>query len=241
MTDDADTENATVSDNDSTVTVEIAVGSETDGYAVLTYILSVVEGSSAASSSGGRVGLTEALNAALESRTTTGCICVAVSSAYDCSACEEGAQFSAVGSVKTVQGGYDLLSAGNSGHSPVSALESVESEGDDDAFWNDFAGGKQIQGIIRTDTYGQLAAVVVAIVVMTCLSGYALRWCPDSAKGASSAAGASQARGSSDSASSPMGVTDRKRQQAQALMKRNAESRASPFTPRPTPARGSGP
>lgn len=187
------------------------------------------------------MGLTEALNGALESRTTTGCICVAVSSAYDCSACEEGAQFSTVGSVRTFQGGYDLLSADSSGHSPVSALESAETEGDDDAFWNDFAGGKQIQGIIRTDTYGQLAAVVVVIVAMTCLSGFALRWCPDKAEGASSGAtGASQTRGSADSASGPMSVTERKRQQAQAAMKRNAADRASPFTPRPTPALGSG-
>ena len=123
----------------------------------------------------------------------------------------------------------------------MSALESAELEGDDDTFWNDFAGGKQIQGIIRTDTYGQLGAVVGAIVLVTCLSGYALRWCPDSAEVSSSGAGASQTRGSADLASSPMSVSDRKRQQVQAMMKRNAEARASPFTPRPTPARGSGP
>lgn len=60
-------------DSASSVTVEIPVSSEADGYAVLTYVFAVIEGSSASSDQG----LADALNDALSARTTDGCECVA--------------------------------------------------------------------------------------------------------------------------------------------------------------------
>ncbi|CAM9340391.1 unnamed protein product, partial [Hapterophycus canaliculatus] len=184
--------------NGSTITTEIVVASEADGYAVLTYIISVGEGSSGGSSgsagAGDGQGLTAALNEALQGRTTDGCICVAVEASaegggYDCSACEEGGAFSAALSVTTSQqsggNGYDLLSTDrSSGQPPVSVFGSADSEGvdDDDMFWSDFAGGKAIRGIIRSDSYLDMAGVVVAIVSLTALGLFLLRRrCPGSA------------------------------------------------------------
>ena len=183
----------------STVTVEIVVASEADGYAVLTYVLSAVEGSSSSGGGGGGGsstgagvepggGLTSALNEALQGRTTTNCLCVAAplsddgggGGGYDCSACEEGAAFSTARSVTTSR--YDLLSADrDSGRSPVSVFDSGDSSGDDDMFWGGFAGGRAIRGIIRSDSYFDMAGVVVAVVCFTCLGLFSLRRCPGEA------------------------------------------------------------
>lgn len=181
----------------STITVEIVVASEADGYAVLTYVLSSVEGSSSSSGAGGAGSstgagvepggsLTSALNEALQGRTTTNCLCVAVplpddggGGGYDCSACEEGAAFSTARSVTTSHGRYDLLSADrDSGRSPVSVFDSADSSGDDDMFWGGFAGGRAIRGIIRSDSYFDMAGVVVAVVFFTSLGLFFLRRCP---------------------------------------------------------------
>ncbi len=153
----------------SAVAVEIAVASEADGYAVLTYVLSVVDddgggggggsGGNSSSASGledddqgedGQGGLVAALNAALRGRTTDGCICVATQveddvggdgGSYDCSACQDGGAFSTASSVSTPRGGYDLLSR-SSGQPPISVFAAAESQGDDDMFWGSFAGGE---------------------------------------------------------------------------------------------------
>lgn len=60
----------------STVTVEIPVASEADGYAVLTYVLAIVEGSSTTTDRD----LTVALNDALSRRTVDGCECIIIAS-----------------------------------------------------------------------------------------------------------------------------------------------------------------
>lgn len=152
----------------STVTVEIPVDSETQGYSVLTYVIAVVEGSSISADQG----LTAALNTALASRTTDGCDCVATSgNAYDCSACEEGGAFSTAESITSLQGGYDLLSTDGSGGSPVSVFAPDDSEREGANFWSDFTGGKQIRSVLRTDSYTDMAAVVAIIVVFTSLCG----------------------------------------------------------------------
>lgn len=161
-------------DTDSRVTVEISVDSETHGYAVLTYVIAVVDGSSATADTG----LAAALNDALQSRYTDGCECVATPTSaepYDCSACEEGGEFLTAESIATVQGGYDLLSTEGAGKAPVSVFAPDETDGDDDLFWNDVAGGQHIRGVIRTESYADVAAVVVTIVALTSLCGCCLR------------------------------------------------------------------
>lgn len=253
----------------STVTVEIVVDSEADGYAVLTYVLSVVEGSSSGGSSStgagdglGR-GLTSALNEALQGRTTDGCLCVAVPApnggdddaggrAYDCSACEEGGTFSTASSVTTSNGRYDLLSADrDSGRSPVSVFDSADSRGDDDMFWGGFAGGRAIRGIIRSDSYFDMAGVVVAVVCLTSLGLLFLRRCPaaddDVRRRLSSTLGG---RGSSgdlsmslrgsktglSSAADTLGVAGRKQQRRSKTSEFKRSDSPGAFTPGATPA-----
>ena len=115
-----------------------------------------MEGSSASADEG----LAAALNSALESRTTEGCLCLAVNNdgaAYDFSSCLEGETFSTVESISTAQGDYDLLSTEGSGRSPVSIFSPKES---DSGF---------IRGILRTETYLHVVVIVFAIVASTSL------------------------------------------------------------------------
>lgn len=145
---------------------------------MLTYVIAVVDGSSAAADAG----LALALNDALQSRFTDGCVCVATPTSgepYDCSACEEGGAFATVESISTAQGGYDLLSTEGAGKAAASVFASDDTEDDDDLFWNDVTGGKEIRGVIRTETYADVAAVVVTIVALTSLCGCCLRVCLD--------------------------------------------------------------
>lgn len=234
------------SSSSSTVTVEVDVASEADGYAVLTYILSVVEGSS---SEGDGQGLATALNEALEGRTTDGCLCVAVpvtggdgvggGGGYDCSACEEGGAFSTDLSITTLQGGYNLLSTESSpGWSPVSVFDSADSRGDDDMFWNDLAGGKVIRGVIRSDTYVNMMSVVAAIVFFTSLGLFCLRRCPGEegiGRRLSSTIG-----GGKLLATDTQNVADWKQHQERSKTseeyKRNHHSSPGVFTPEATPA-----
>lgn len=221
---------------DSTVTVEISVSSETDGNAVLTYIMSVVEGSS---TSAGQGGLTAALNTALERRTTDNCMCVATTpGAYDCSTCEEGEPFSTAESARTSPGGYDIFSTEGFGRRPVSVFESDNSEGDDDAFWSDFTGGKQIRAVIRTDTYAYLSAVVLAIVGVTCMGGFSLRWCRESTDAAPTQTIASPRRSKTGSGYGAPSVADRKKQQRRTTPERKPSDNRTPLTPGVTPAPG---
>lgn len=231
-------------DSSSTVTVEVDVASEADGYAVLTYILSVVEGSS--SEEDGQ-GLATALNEALERRTTDGCLCVAipdtgdgVGGGYDCSACEEGGAFSTDLSITTLQGGYNLLSTESSpGRSPVSLFDSTDSRGDDDMFWNDFSGGKAIRGVIRSDTYVNMMSVVAAIVFFTSLGLFCLRRCPGE-EGIGRRLSSTMVGGASGEllTTDTQGVADWKQQRRSRTSggyKRNHHS-SGVFTPEATPA-----
>lgn len=230
-------------EDSSTITVEVDVASEADGYAVLTYVLSVVEGSS---SEGERQGLAAALNEALAGRTTDGCLCVAIpviddgGGGYDCSACEEGGAFSTALSISTLQGGYDLLSTESSpGRSPVSLFDSADSEGDDDMFWSDFAGGKAIRGVIRSDTWGTMASVVAVIVFFTSLGLVCLRRClGDEVVGRRLGSTIVGGGGGELLASDTQNVADRKQQRRSKTSeeyKRNHHN-SGVFTPEVTPA-----
>ena len=160
-------------DRSSSVSVEISVASEADGYAVVTYVNAVAEGSSASADEG----LAAALNSALQSRTTEDCRCVATDNGgYDCSACEEGEAFSTVESIATAQGNYNLFSVEGSGRSPVSVLGLVAADTRDDGVWDDFPGGRGIRGVLRTDNYLHVAAVVLTIVIFTSICGCMLHW-----------------------------------------------------------------
>ena len=151
-------------DRSSSVLVEISVASEADGYAVVMYANAVAEGSSASADEG----LAAALNSALQSRTTEDCRCVAIDNGdYDCSACGEGEAFSTVESIATAQGNYNLFSVEGSGRSPVSALGLFATDTRDDGAWDDFPGGRGIRGVLRTDSYLHVVAVVLTIVIFT--------------------------------------------------------------------------
>lgn len=58
------------------------------------------------------------------------CECVAnfigTSTAYDCSACEEGGVFNSVQSITAEEGDYDLLSVDGTGRAPTSVLSDGE-------------------------------------------------------------------------------------------------------------------
>lgn len=236
----------------STVTVEIVVASEADGYAVLTYVLSVAEGSSISSSStgaggGSGRGLSSALNEALQGRTTENCLCVAVplpdggggGGGFDCSACEEGGEFSTVRSTTTSQGRYDLFSTERgSGRSPVSVFDSADSRGDDDMFWGDFAGGRAIRGIIRSESYFDMAGVVVAVVCFTSLGLLLLRRTTLGGRGSSGDLSSSLRGGKAGLlAADTTGVAGRKQQRSSrksSAFKRGDSPRS--FTPEATPA-----
>lgn len=155
------------------MTVEISVDSEADGYAVLTYVIEVVDGSA----STGDEGLSAALNEALGSRTTEDCECTGLSpSGYDCSACEEGDPFSTVTSIDTNEGEYDLLSVEGAGRSPVSVFADDDgTDGGSEALWKDIPGGETLRGVLRTDSNAGIAFLVILIVGFTYLGRSLLR------------------------------------------------------------------
>lgn len=164
------------------------------------------------------------------------------SNGYDCSACEEYGQFSTVESVATSQGGYDLLSTEGSGRSPVSVFAPDDAEGnDDDAFWSGFSGGKQVRGILRTDSYADVAVVVVVIVAFTSLCGLLVNRCAKPAEVAppvgASAPGNTNvfARGGSKLPGAES-VADQKQQRG--VTSRRECNSPTAFTPRATPAPG---
>ncbi|CAM9140425.1 unnamed protein product [Choristocarpus tenellus] len=169
----------------STVTVEISVPSESDGFAVMTYILSISEGDqdelddpvTAEASMAGALALKEELNDVLLGLRTNGCVCVApgaatnddsISTVYDCGGCEDGTMFSEVQKVSTDTGAFDLYSSVSS----PSALDSLPiSNGRD--------GGvrEAVLVLLRAGTYLHALVTVAAIVGCTASFGLCLRYC----------------------------------------------------------------
>lgn len=91
----------------------------------------------------------------------------------DCSACAEGNEFSIAERVSSSKGDYDLLSTDGSGRSPTSVFADDESDSAGDAFWGR-GFGLEIRGMIRTESYLDVAVVVAVIVGFTALCGHCI-------------------------------------------------------------------